>query len=435
MPYTQVIDGCLTGAVGDHGLSQDQLSETLTDCRAGLEWLRKRHTDGGLPLLHLPERRDDLTELREVADGFQQRFDHVLVLGTGGSSLGGQTLYALADYGFGRPGGGPQLIFMDNIDPDGFAALAEAVDYRRLGVIVISKSGGTAETLTQMLTLVAEMTAVVGEDALNKHIATITEPGDRPLRALAGRWDLPVIDHDPGVGGRFSALSLVGLLPAMIAGLNVEAVREGAATVLNETISAAAPDQSKPAVGAAVSIGLLKARGTSTTVLMPYLDRLSYFGMWYRQLWAESLGKNGTGTTPIRAMGTVDQHSQLQLYLDGPRDKMFTVLMGKVSGTGGRVDKALADSYGLNYLGGRSMGDLLDAEQRATADTLKRNGRPTRVMQIESLDEFSMGALMMHFMLETIVGAHLLRVNAFDQPAVEEGKVLAREYLGATAAA
>ncbi len=434
MPYTHDVEGCLAAAVGEHGLPQDRLAETLADSQGALDWLRQRHGDGGLPLLQLPTRRDDLAELRQIADTFRDRFDHVLVLGTGGSSLGGQTLCALADYGFGPERDGPQLIFMDNIDPDGFAALGRAVDYKRLGVIVISKSGGTAETLTQMLTLVPAMTDAVGEAALKKHLVAITEPGDRPLRALAGRWDLAVIDHDPGVGGRFSVLSLVGLLPAMIAGLDVEAVRDGAATVLDESLGAKAPDASKPAIGAAVGIGLLKAHGIATTVLMPYLDRLTFFGMWYRQLWAESLGKDGTGTTPIRAMGTVDQHSQLQLYLGGPRDKMFTVLMGKVGGTGGRVDKGLADSHGLTYLGGRSMGDLLDAEQRATADTLKRNGRPTRIMEIESLNEHSMGALMMHFMLETIVAAHLLRVNAFDQPAVEEGKVLAREYLGAMAA-
>ena len=434
MVYTHDIEGCLTATLGADGLAEDVLQSIQVECGPVLDWLRARHEDGALPLLRLPAQRDDLAALEQVADAFRERFDDVLVLGTGGSSLGGQTLYALADYGFGPAQGRPRLTFMDNIDPDGFAALAKAVDYRRLGVIAISKSGGTAETLTQLMTLVSEIAGAVGEDALKRHVVAITEPGERPLRALASRWGLPVFDHDPGVGGRFSVLSLVGLLPAMIAGLDVAAVREGAAAVLDETLGAPDPSASRPAVGAAVSIGLLRAHGLATTVLMPYLDRLAYFGMWYRQLWAESLGKDGTGTTPIRAMGTVDQHSQLQLYLGGPRDKMFTVLTGKVKGTGGRVDKALADSHGLNYLGGRVMGDLLDAEQRATADTLIRKGRPTRVMQIDALNEYSLGALMMHFMLETIVAAHLLGVNAFDQPAVEDGKVLAREYLDAMTA-
>lgn len=435
MSYIHEIDGCLKATIGEHGLPDDVFRRTLAECEGALDWLRARHQDGALPLLGLPSRRDDLASLADVAADFRARFDHVLVLGTGGSSLGGQTLYALADYGFGPADGTPRLIFMDNIDPDGFSALSSAVDYSRVGVIAVSKSGGTAETLTQLLTLVPEMSRAVGQDQLKRHIVAITEPGERVLRSLAGRWQLPVIDHDPGVGGRFSVLSLVGLLPAIVAGLDAGAVRDGAAMVLDEALGAKDPSESKPAVGAAVSIGLLRAHGLATTVLMPYLDRLTYFGMWYRQLWAESLGKDGKGTTPIRAMGTVDQHSQLQLYLGGPRDKMFTVLMGATKGTGGRVDTALADSHGLDYLAGRTMGDLLDAEQRATADTLKRNGRPTRVMQIDRLNEHSMGALMMHFMLETIIAAHLLGVDAFDQPAVEEGKVLAREYLGAMTAA
>lgn len=164
---------------------------------------------------------------------------------------------------------------------------------------------------------------------------------------------------------------------------------------------------------------------------MPYRDRLAAFGLWYRQLWAESLGKGGQGTTPIRALGTVDQHSQLQLYLDGPPDKMFTLLMGDVAGGGAEVPPELAGATGLGYLAGRRMGDLLDAEQRATADTLIRHGRPTRVMRVPRLDEAAMGALMMHFMLETIIAARLMGVDAFDQPAVEESKRLARDYLAA----
>ena len=175
----------------------------------------------------------------------------------------------------------------------------------------------------------------------------------------------------------------------------------------------------------------LRQRGIATTVLMPYVDRLANFGLWYRQLWAESLGKNGTGTTPIRAVGTVDQHSQLQLYLAGPADKMFTVVMLDCAGTGATVDAGLAADEALSYLYGRTMGDLMDAEQRATAVTLARHGRPTRLIRLASLDERVMGSLMMHFMLETIIAAHLLGVDPFGQPAVEEGKVLTRSYLAA----
>ncbi len=431
MHYTHDISGCLSAAIGAHGLAEAELAAQLDACAAPLAAVRRWYDDGSLPVLRLPARRDDFAEMQAIADDMRGWAQQVLVLGTGGSSLGGQTLYALADCGFGPGPDKPRLIFMDNVDPDSFSELAAAVDLSRLGVLAISKSGGTAETLTQLLTLAPKLSEAAGADALARQVVAITEPGDRPLRRLAAQWGLRVVDHDPAVGGRFSALSVTGMLPAMIAGLDVAGVREGAGDVLAQCLAASDAGDVPAALGAAVSVGLAHERGAGTTVLLPYLDRLAHFGLWYRQLWAESLGKDGKGTTPVRAMGTVDQHSQLQLYLGGPRDKMFTVLMGAVAGSGGVVSHEVADAMGAGYLGGHSMGDLLDAEQRATADTLIRNQRPTRVMHIDALDERRMGALMMHFMLETIITAGLLGVDAFDQPAVEEGKVLARDYLQA----
>ncbi len=156
---------------------------------------------------------------------------------------------------------------------------------------------------------------------------------------------------------------------------------------------------------------------------------LERFTKWWVQLWAESLGKGGKGTTPIAALGPVDQHSQLQLYLAGPRDKLFTVITTAVAGRGPRLDKALAKAAGEPDFGGRRIGDLVDAQGRATADTLAKNGRPVRIMHVERLDERALGALLMHFMLETIIAARLLGVDPFDQPAVEEGKILAKKYL------
>ncbi|MDE1969746.1 MAG: glucose-6-phosphate isomerase, partial [Alphaproteobacteria bacterium] len=257
----------------------------------------------------------------------------------------------------------------------------------------------------------------------------ITEPKSNPLRDLAIARKLRTLDHDPNIGGRYSVLSIVGLLPAMIAGIDVAALRRGAGAVLDATLSAKDPRDAAPAVGAAVSVALNQRHGVVSTVVMPYVDRLAHFGLWFRQLWAESLGKNGKGTTPIRAVGTVDQHSQLQLYLDGPADKMFSLVMLAQAGKGPRMPAKLADPN-LAYLAGKRMGDLIDAEQRATAQTLIRNGRPTRIFTLERLDAQSIGALLMHYMLETMIAAELWGVNAFDQPAVEQGKVLARQYLG-----
>ena len=426
MPYEHICDNCFADAIGPTGLDRDGYNALLGETSAALASLAARRDDGSLPLLRLPGTVDDLAPLADVAKRLRADFDDVVVLGTGGSSLGGQTLCALADRGFGPRPGAPCLWFMDNVDPDTFAALLDSLDLARTGFLVISKSGATAETLTQMLIC---MDAFESASDVGRHFIAITEPGDNVLRRLAARHGMATLDHDPGIGGRYSALSLVGLLPAMTAGLDAAKVRDGAAQVLDHALSGAAPEDVPPAVGAAIAVAALRHRAIATTVLMPYVDRLADFGLWYRQLWAESLGKDGTGTTPIRAVGTVDQHSQLQLYLAGPADKMFTLVMLDCAGTGQIVDPGLAGDDALDYLQGRTMGDLMDAEQRATAETLARNGRPTRVIRLATLDEAVMGGLMMHFMLETIIAAHLLGVDPFDQPAVEEGKVLTRQYL------
>ena len=431
MFYSHVIDDALESKVGKQGLHRAALDRELANASKALDRFRQWKADGTLPLLSLPGARDDLAPLKPHAERFA-KFEHVVVLGTGGSSLGGQTLVALKDQGFGAQNGRPKLWFMDNVDPATFSELAARLPLARTGLIVISKSGTTAETLTQFLTLLPEFEAKVGKDRLAEHVIAITEPSDNALSRLAGRIGCPILDHDPRVGGRFSVLSLVGLLPAMIAGLDVGAVREGAASVLDPVLEASDAGDLPPAVGAALSVGLARERGIGTTVLMPYCDRLGYFGFWYRQLWAESLGKGGNGTTPVRAMGTVDQHSQLQLYLGGPADKMFTVLILDTAGKGTPIaPAALGGDKSLSYLENRSLGDLLLAEADATAATLAKNGRPTRIMRITTLDERVMGALMMHYMLETMFAAHLLGVDAFDQPAVEEGKILTRQYLAA----
>jgi glucose-6-phosphate isomerase len=427
MLYRHEIDACF---IGPDAIGKAAFTASLAETAPVLASLVRRRDDGTLPLLALPARRDDLPELAALADEFRRRFDHVLVLGTGGSSLGGQTLCALADLGVAPRPGAPRLHFLDNIDPATFAALFAALDLRRTGCIVISKSGGTAETLTQLAICLDQVVEAQGRQDVADQFVAITEPRDNPLRRLAQRLGIRTLAHDPGIGGRFSVLSNVGLLPALISGLDAAAIRAGAAQVLDATLTARAPDDAAPAVGAALSVALSRHCGIANTVLMPYVDRLAQFGLWFRQLWAESLGKDGKGTTPIRALGTVDQHSQLQLYLAGPRDKLFTLVMLEVAGTGGTVSAAFASDPALAYLAGRRMGDLLDAEQRATAESLIRHGRPVRLLRLAKLDEATLGALLMHFMLETIIAADLFGVDAFDQPAVEEGKILARQYLG-----
>jgi glucose-6-phosphate isomerase len=260
----------------------------------------------------------------------------------------------------------------------------------------------------------------------------LTEPtksGKRNgLRDLLGKYRVPVLDHHTGVGGRFSALTNVGLLPAALLGLDIAAVREGAGLSLAPILAKKKAAEVPAALGAALNVSLAAA-GKSIGVLMAYADRLERFTHWYVQLWAESLGKNGKGTTPVAALGPVDQHSQVQLYLGGPRDKLFTVITVSSAGQGPRMDAELSKLAGEPDFAGKTIGDLVAAEGRATAETLAKNGCPVRTIHLAKLDEESLGELLMHFMLETIIAAHLLGVDAFDQPAVEEGKVLAKKYL------
>jgi len=420
MLYSHDIDGALDTKTKD-GLPQATLERELERARPALDKIRKWRADGTLPLLKLPARRDDLEALKPHAERFA-RFEHVVVMGMGGSSMGGKTLVALKDKGFGPASGRPKLWFMDNVDPATYAEFRARLPLDRTGFIPISKSGGTPETLVQLFAVL--------EGTPASHVIAITEATDNPLRRLATRLGCPILDHDPRIGGRYSALSLVGMLPAMIAGVDCVAVREGAASVLDPVLAANDTKALAPAIGAALSVGLSKEKGANMTVLMPYVDRLESFAFWYRQIWAESLGKQGLGTTPIRALGTVDQHGQVQLYLGGPRDKLFTLLIEDTTGRGVVLSpQTLGGDKSLDYLAGHSMGDLLLAEADATAGTLIKDGRPTRLIRIKTVDERVMGALMMHYMLETMFAAELWGIDAFDQPAVEDAKVLTRQYL------
>ena len=353
----------------------------------------------------------------------------MVLLGTGGSSLGGQTLAQLAGHAVPVLGAlrKPRLHFLDNLDPGTFEAMLEQLPLATTRFVAISKSGGTAETLMQTAAVIAALKAAKRDP--HDHLLGLSEPAKpgKPngLRDLLAPHDTPMLDHDPGVGGRFSVLSNVGLLPAAVCGLDIGAIRAGAAAALAPVLTGKPPAEVPAAVGAALSM----ASGKPITVMMAYADRLDRFTKWYVQLWAESLGKDGKGTTPIAALGPVDQHSQLQLYIAGPRDKLFTILTVGAAGRGPRIDAELAKRAHEPGLGGKTIGDLVAAQGRATAETLAKNGCQVRTIHIDKLDEAALGELLMHFMLETIIAAHLLGVDPFDQPAVEEGKVLAKKYL------
>ena len=424
MSYAQDIAGCFGG---ESGLDEAKFTNYLAQTVPALDRVRARHKAGD-PLYALPGTSDDLEALETIAERYRG-FEDIVILATGGSSLGGQAICALAD-----GGGSPRLHFLDNIDPEHFDAVVGRLDFGRTGVLVISKSGGTPETLMQFLSLLPRLIEASAGGRLGKQVIIITGPGDTPLRRLALRYGCEVLDHDPDLGGRFAAFSLVGLLPALIAGLDARALRTGAAEILGSTLATDDPSLVPPAIGAALNVCLARERRISQSVLLPYSERLEPFARWFRQLWAESLGKDGHGTTPIPGVGAVDQHSQLQLWLDGPADKLFTLILTDRRGQGEALQPSLApdlmeENGALSWLAGRSMGDLMEAEQRATAETLAKAGRPVRILGLKRLDEKALGALMMHYMLETVIAGHLFGVDPFGQPAVEEGKILARRYL------
>jgi glucose-6-phosphate isomerase len=264
------------------------------------------------------------------------------------------------------------------------------------------------------------------------HLFGISEPAKsgkkNGLRDLLESRGCLLLEHDPGIGGRYTVLSNVGLLPALTLGLDAKAIRAGANEILSPVLAGKSAKEIPAAMGAALS-ATAAAEGKTIRVLMAYADRLERFTKWWAQLWGESLGKNGKGATPIPSLGPVDQHSQLQLWLDGRTDKLFTVITVDIAGKGPRMDAGLSAIAGEPGLSGKAIGDLVAAQGRATADTLAKNGRPVRTIQLATLDERSLGSLLMHFMLETIIAAHLLGVDPYDQPAVEEGKILAKKYL------
>jgi glucose-6-phosphate isomerase len=415
VPYRHDVAGCL-----GEGLDLARLA-ALAD--PALARLRDRVRAGAVPPLALAARTDDLGAIAAAADRLRAVADDVIVLGIGGASLGGQTLVALAE------GQGPRLHFVENIDPVTWERTVASRDLGHAAFVAVSRSGTTPETAAQALLAADLLRSRLGAEGLARRLVVLTGPGRTPLRALADRHGLAVLDHDPDLSGRYSVLSNVGLLPAMTAGVDGAAVRRGAAAVIDALVAARDARASPPALGAALNVLLARESGIGTAVMMVYADRLAPFALWFVQLWAESLGKGGRGTQPVRALGTTDQHSQLQLYLDGPRDKLFTLVLVDRAGTGEELRPELAGDPALDYLRGKRLGDLLEAEQRATAEVLMRAGRPTRVIRLPRLDAESLGALLAHFMVETMLAADLLGVDAFDQPAVELGKVLTRRYL------
>lgn len=440
LPYRQSVAGCLPAAIGGHGLADAALDKTLAATADGLAWLRQQYDARTLPILRIAEETADIADAKAALAKLSEGARTLVFFGTGGSSLGGQTLAQFA--GWNIPGhlsegqkNRPRTRFYDNLDAETLEQALAHFDLASTRFVVTSKSGGTVETLVQAIAALQAVKAKGLSAQIPRLFLGLTEPAaagrSNGLRALFAAHNIPMLEHPTGIGGRFSVLSNVGLLPALARGVDVAAVRKGASDVLANLLEAGNPREVPAALGAAVVVGLAREQGIGCQVMMPYSDRLGSFAAWFVQLWAESLGKSGHGTTPIACLGPLDQHSQLQLFQDGPRDHLITIVRTATAGTGPALAPDMAHAAGIPFLAGRNAGDLVAAQSAAVGDALARAGRPVRLFDIPNLDERALGALLMHFMIETILAGRLMGVDPFDQPAVELAKTLARERLSA----
>ncbi len=441
----QKIDGCFATAIGEGGLSEADFEKALTRGDAVLARLKQHRTDGTLPLLTVGDEPDRVAIIEAAYQRLAQGAQTIVFFGTGGSGLGGQTLAQFG--GWSIPGVGglgdsagkrpPMTRFYDNLDPFTLEAALGRLDLARTRFVVTSKSGGTPETLSQALVALQAVKAAGLEARIPDLFLGITEPHTdgvkNGLRDLLEHHGATCLDHHTGIGGRFAVLTNVGLLPAISRGADPAGILAGAKSVVDQLEAAQTAAEFAPLVGAVMAVELANTRGVKVQVMMPYADRLGRLGDWFVQLWAESLGKDGKGTTPLGCLGPLDQHSQLQLFMDGPREHYMTFVRLPMADKGPRIDAELAAIAGIDVLAGKTIGDLVEAQTHAVPQALVQAGRPVRVFDIPELDEPAMGAMLMHLMLETILAGWLFGVDPFDQPAVELGKVLTRQHLAGTA--
>lgn len=436
--FQQSVEGCLEDTIGTHGLTRASLEAWTSRLVPHLEALKADYASGRLALLRIAEETADVTAASAALAKLSIGAKTIIFFGTGGSGLGGQTIAQLA--GWNIPGGAneaqrtrPRTRFYDNLDALTLEGALNRLDLSSARFVVTSKSGGTTETLAQAIVALGAVKAAGLSSKIPDMFLGLTEPSQpgkaNGLRALFESLSIPILDHHTGIGGRFSCLTNVGLMPALARGVDVSAIRAGARAVIEAMLSANRATDFAPAVGAATAVALSKERAIHTLVMMPYADRLSRFSAWFVQLWAESLGKNGEGTSPIAALGPLDQHSQLQLFMDGPREHYVTVLRVADAGRGSPIDAGMARLAGAEFMAGRTVGEIVAAQAQAVPAALARAGRPVRTIDLARLDEKTLGGLLMHFMIETILAGRLLGVDPFDQPAVELAKVLTKERL------
>ncbi len=426
----------LSTAIGEaHGLTPEEVRRGIEPTASAVRRIEAERGAGAHAYRALPSDRAMLAQVRAAAQRWRRGIENLVVLGIGGSALGNIALQTALNPPFynllpASRRGGPRLFVMDNVDPILFGNLLDVIgpQLNKTAFNVISKSGETTETAAQLLIVLDLLSRKLGKRALPRQILATTDPEKGVLRELADREGLETLLVPPGVGGRFTVLSAVGLFSAAMCGADPAALLAGAAAMERRVGDARV--QKNPAAMLALLLYQFYVRGKRLHVMMPYSHQLKDMADWYRQLWAESLGKCAdlqgrplvVGPTPIRALGATDQHSQVQLYREGPNDKVFIFLEVEkfardVKLPGG---KPLAAEWG--YLSGASLGKLLNAEKRATEAALVASNRPCMTIRLPSVDEKAIGQFIMLWEAATTIMGALLGINPYDQPAVQLGK-------------
>ncbi|MBR0025808.1 MAG: glucose-6-phosphate isomerase [Clostridia bacterium] len=426
--------------LGDKGISAAELEgRAETYAAAARNMVEKR---GNMRWRELPYNQDEVVkEINAAAKEVRENYENFVVLGIGGSALGPIAVHqALRHLRYNElpaeKRGGPRLYVEDNVDPERMAALLDVIDVKKTMFNVVTKSGSTSETMSQLL-IVTELIKKACGEPLSKHVIATTDEKKGNLIKIAKAEGLKTFYVPDGVGGRFSELCPVGLLAAAVTGIDIAELLAGAKymdEICNE------PDLWKnPAYMMAALQMLAVEKGCNITVLMPYADSLKYMADWYAQLWAESLGKRydnegrvvNVGQTPAKSLGVTDQHSQVQLYTEGPFDKVVTFLGVDRYRTEVMIPEGhYEDIPDVSFLGGHTLNELIKAEQMATEYALQKSGHMSNSITMPEVNAFTVGELLCLFEIETAFAGELLNINTFDQPGVEEGKNATYALLG-----
>ena len=436
MRLTLDFTNMLSRAVGEHGITEEEYGRALKKAEAALVSLRAKRDK--IRWRDLPYNQTAIVrEIKATAEWVRSSCESFVVLGIGGSALGPIAVQQALNHPRWNElprekRNGPKFYVEDNVDPERMAALFDVIDPETTIFNVITKSGSTSETMAQLLTVMRTLIDLYGEEHLKDRLIATTDCEKGNLIGIAKQYGLKTFYVPEGVGGRFSELCPVGLLPAAVCGIDIETMLAGAA--LMDAVCDNDEVSRNPALMYAMLETCAMEKGANVGVLMPYADSLKYFADWYAQLWAESLGKKRggerVGQTPVKALGVTDQHSQVQLYTDGPFDKTVTFLGVEKYRTEFTIPHAVDENPNVAFLSGHTFNELISAERRATEHAVTASGHMNKTILLPVVSAETIGQLIMFFELATAYAGEILGIDAYDQPGVEEGKNMTYALLG-----